>query len=57
MDVVLYGGPLDGETASVWVDDPDPGTALPSARCSFEGGRCLYEPDGSGRWVWVGDTP
>jgi hypothetical protein len=56
-EVELYGGPLDGQTALVRLDDPGPGTALIADGCAYLGGWSWYEPDASSRWVWVGDTP
>ncbi|MFE2352517.1 hypothetical protein [Kitasatospora cineracea] len=57
VEVELHGGPMDGETAYVRTDGPDPGTALISPRCAYPGGRSIYEPDTAGRWTWRGDTP
>lgn len=55
--VTLHGGPLDGMSVPVDVEDPEPGVAMVSDGCAFLGGRSWYEPDASGRWVWTGDTP
>lgn len=55
--VPLHGGPLDGSSAPVDPDDPDPWTAIISDGCAFPGGRSLYAPDGAGVWRWVQDLP
>ncbi|MFJ6616691.1 hypothetical protein ACIQOW_03780 [Kitasatospora sp. NPDC091335] len=55
--VELHGGPLDGEHAVVDLDDPDPGTALPSPRGLYPGGRSWYAPDPAGVWRWMHDSP
>lgn len=47
--VELHGGPLDGMTVDVDVDDPDPWIAILSDGCSLPGGRSLYAPDTTGR--------
>ncbi|MFJ6214988.1 hypothetical protein ACIQGZ_16880 [Streptomyces sp. NPDC092296] len=58
IEVVLHGGPLDGMTAPVLADDPDPWTAIISgAGCAYPGGRSVYVPDAAGRWTWVRDLP
>lgn len=51
--VELHGGPLDGWM--VPVDLTDPWTAVVSDYGQHPGGRSLYAPDSSGRWVWVRD--
>ncbi|MFC8862667.1 hypothetical protein [[Kitasatospora] papulosa] len=55
--VVLFGGPLDGESVAVDPDDPEPGIGIIAAGCSYPGGRSWYEPDAEGRWVWKHDIP
>ncbi|MFE9381395.1 hypothetical protein [Streptomyces sp. NPDC006855] len=54
--VTLFGGPLDGSTAPVEIDD-DPWTAIISDGCAYPGGRSVYAPDSAGRWVWQRDVP
>ncbi|MET9096221.1 hypothetical protein ABZX72_29500 [Streptomyces cyaneofuscatus] len=55
--VTLHGGPLDGSTAPVDPTDDDPWTAIISEGCAYPGGRSLYAPDHTGRWVWRHDVP
>lgn len=55
--VQLYGGPLDGMTVPVDLDDEDPWTAVISDGCRYPGGRSMYAPDDAGRWTWVRDLP
>ncbi|MEV5249880.1 hypothetical protein [Streptomyces werraensis] len=52
--VELYGGPLDGWRIEVDAD-PEPWVAIVSDHGRYPGGRSLYAPDTSGRWVWVRD--
>ncbi|MFJ7417968.1 hypothetical protein ACIQXD_05065 [Streptomyces uncialis] len=54
-DVTLHGGPLDGSTAPVDLDGPDPWTAIINDGCAHPGGRSVYAPDAAGLWVWVRD--
>ncbi|ARF75693.1 hypothetical protein B7C62_28135 [Kitasatospora albolonga] len=54
--VELHGGPLDGQTVPVDIDD-DPWTAIISDGCAHPGGRSVYAPDSTGRWVWERDVP
>ncbi|MGW2539889.1 hypothetical protein ACWC5I_03225 [Kitasatospora sp. NPDC001574] len=49
--VTLRGGPLGGASTPVDPDDSDPWVAVISEGCAFPGGRSVYEPVGSGRWV------
>ena len=56
-EVTLYGGPLDGMTAMVDADDPEPGVGIIAEGCAFPGGRSWYEPDATGRWAHRGDIP
>lgn len=55
--VTLHGGPLDGMTAPVDTDDPDPWTAIIADGCAYPGGRSVYAPDENGTWRWVRDIP
>ncbi|MFD5752255.1 hypothetical protein [Streptomyces sp. NPDC127033] len=48
VDIELHGGPLDGTTAPVDLDDPAPWTAIISDGCAHPGGRSLYAPDEEG---------
>ena len=56
VEVELHGGPLDGMTAPVTLDE-DPWTAIISDGCAYPGGRSVYAPDSTGRWVWIRDLP
>ncbi|MFI1890745.1 hypothetical protein [Streptomyces jumonjinensis] len=55
VEVELHGGPLDGWRVPVAAVDDDPWTAIVSDYGRYPGGRSLYAPDESGRWVWVRD--
>ncbi|MEU0978473.1 hypothetical protein ABZ488_04580 [Streptomyces griseus] len=55
--VELHGGPLDGQTVPVTLDDDEPWTAIISDGCAYPGGRSVYAPDPAGRWVWEQDVP
>lgn len=55
--VQLHGGPLDGQTVPVTLDDDDPWTAVISDGCAYPGGRSLYAPNTAGRGVWQHDLP
>lgn len=57
--VELHSGPLDGQTVPVDLDptDPDPWTAIINDGCTHPGGRSVYAPDTTGRWVWQNDIP
>ncbi|MCQ0025610.1 hypothetical protein M4914_23500 [Streptomyces somaliensis DSM 40738] len=53
----LHGGPLDGECVPVDPAGLEPGVAMVASGCAIPGGRSWYEPDETGRWRWIGDTP
>ena len=55
--VVLFGGPLDGQRVSVDGGDPDPWVAIITDGCSVPGGRALYAPDADGCWRHCTDLP
>jgi hypothetical protein len=48
---------LDGMTAMVDADDPEPGVGIIAEGCALPGGRSWYEPDATGRWTHRGDIP
>lgn len=54
-EVQLYGGPLDGRTVTVDVDDGDPWIAIITDHGQHPGGRSLYAPDAAGVWRWRRD--
>lgn len=58
IEVELHGGPLDGWTVPVTLDD-DPWTAIISDHGQYPGGRSVYAPDPArdGQWWWVEDIP
>lgn len=55
-EVELHGGPLDGWTVPVTLDD-EPWTAIISDHGRYPGGRSVYAPDDSGTWRWREDLP